>query len=154
MTAAIDTDRREAIDTIAGALVPAASRLTRLLLRRAPQRISRSEAGLLSSLTVGPRRITELADLEGHAQPTMTLLVKRLEQRGWVARRRDPADGRVVLVSLTADGAAALEDVRAAYRTVLRDHLAAMSDPQIAALLTATEALETLLNSLQPGDTV
>jgi DNA-binding MarR family transcriptional regulator len=147
------TDRREAIDTIPGTLVPAASRLTRLLLRRAPQRISRSEGGLLSSLAGGPRRITELADLEGHAQPTMTLLVKRLEARGWVARRRDPADGRVVLVSLTDAGTAALDDVRAAYRTVLRDHLAAMSDEQIAALLTATDALETLLSALQQGDT-
>jgi len=151
-TTSLDTDRRETIDTIAGALVPAASRLTRLLLRRAPQRISRSEAGLLSSLSGGPRRITELADLEGHAQPTMTLLVKRLEERGWVARRRDPADGRVVLVSLTDAGAAALDDVRAAYRTVLRGHLAGMSDAQIAALLTATEALETLLLALQQGD--
>ena len=149
-----DTDRREAIDAISGGLVPAASRLTRLLLRRTPQRISRSEAGLLSSLTGGPRRITELADLEGHAQPTMTLLVKRLEERGWVARRRDPADGRVVLVSLTDAGTAALDDVRAAYRAVLRDHLAAMSDVQVAALLTATEALETLLHSLQPGEPV
>jgi DNA-binding MarR family transcriptional regulator len=152
--ATADTDRHEAIDAISGALVPATSRLTRLLLRRTPQGVSRSEAGLLSSLTGGPRRITELADLEGHAQPTMTLLVKRLEERGWVARRRDPADRRVVLVSLTDAGMAALEDVRATYRTVLRDHLAAMSDTQIAALLTATEALETLLASLQPGDTV
>jgi DNA-binding MarR family transcriptional regulator len=148
------TDRSQTIAAISGALVPAASRLTRLLLRRSPQRISRSEAGLLSSLSGGPRRITELADLEGHAQPTMTLLVKRLEERGWVARRRDPADGRVVLVSLTDAGTAALEDVRAAYRTVLRDHLAAMSDEQIAALLTATDALETLLSALQQGDTV
>jgi DNA-binding MarR family transcriptional regulator len=146
-------DRHEAVDAVATALVPAASRVTRLLLRRAPQGVSRSEAGLLSALSRGPRRITELADLEGHAQPTMTLLVKRLEERGWVARRRDPADRRVVLVSLTDAGTAALEDVRAAYRTVLRDHLAAMSDAQIAALLTATEALETLLCSLQPGDT-
>ena len=152
MTVAADTNRGEAIDAIAGALVPAASRLTRLLLRRAPQRISRSEAGLLSSLTGGPRRITELADLEGHAQPTMTLLVKRLEERGWVARRRDPADGRVVLVSLTDAGTVALEDVRAAYRTVLRDCLADMPDTQLAALLTATETLEALLQSLQQGD--
>ena len=151
---ATGTDRRDAVDTISGSLVPAASRLTRLLLRRAPQRISRSEAGLLSSLSGGARRITELADLEGHAQPTMTLLVKRLEERGWVARRRDPSDGRVVLVSLTDAGTAALEDVRAAYRTVLRDHLVAMSDEHVAALLTATEALETLLSALQQGDTV
>src|SRR4051794_40122647 len=139
-------------DLITTQLVPRAAVLSRVLLRQSGAAISRSEAGVLSALSGAPRRITELADLEGHAQPTMTLLVKRLEERGWVARRRDPADGRVVLVSLTDAGTAALEDVRAAYRTVLRDHLAAMSDTEIAALLTATEALETLLHSLQPGD--
>ena len=151
--APVPADRHEAIDAVAGSLVPAASRLTRLLLRRAPQRISRSDAGVLRALTNGPRRITELADLEGHAQPTMTLLVKRLEERGWVARRRDPADRRAVLVSLTEAGTAALEDVRAVYRTVLRNHLVALSDEEIAALLIATEALETLIEALQQGDT-
>jgi DNA-binding MarR family transcriptional regulator len=146
-------DRREAVDAVATALVPTASRVTRLLLRRAPQGVSRSEAGVLSALRGGPRRITELADIEGHAQPTMTLLVKRLEQRGWVARERDAADGRVVLVSLTGAGTAALEELRAAYRAVLRDHLAALPDEQIAALQIATEALESLLDALQQGDT-
>ena len=146
-------DRREAVDAVATALFPAASRVTRLLLRRAPQGVSRSEAGVLSALRGGPRRITELADLEGHAQPTMTLLVKRLERRGWVTRERDAADGRVVLVSLTGAGTAALEELRAAYRAVLRDHLAALPDEQIAALRIATEALESLLDALQQGDT-
>jgi len=146
-------DRNEAVDAVATALVPTASRVTRLLLRHAPQPVSRSDAGVLSALSRGPRRITELADLEGHAQPTMTLLVKRLEQRGWVARDRDPADGRVVLVSMTDDGTAALEDLRAAYRAVLRGHLAALSDEQIAALQVATEALESLSGALRRGDT-
>ena len=145
-------ERRAAIDRVATELVPAASRMTRLLLRRTPQRISRSEAGLLSALTGGPRRITELADREGHAQPTATLLVKRMEERGWVARDRHPGDGRVVLVSLTDAGAAALEDVRAAYRAVLRDHLEAMPEADIAALTTATTALERLIDSLQQGE--
>jgi DNA-binding MarR family transcriptional regulator len=151
-TSAASLDRPAAIGRVAAELVPAASRLTRLLLRRAPRPISRSEAGLLSSLTGGPRRITELADLEGHAQPTITLLVKRMEERGLVARERHPQDGRVVLVSLTEAGAAALEDVRAGYRAVLRDHLAAMPDADIAALTTATTALEGLIDSLQQGD--
>jgi DNA-binding MarR family transcriptional regulator len=145
-------DRSAAVDAVATALVPAASRVTRLLLRRAPQGVSRSEAGVLSALSRGPRRITELADLEGHAQPTMTLLVKRLEQRGWVARERDPADGRVVLVSLTTAGTAALDDVRAAYRRILRDHLVALDGEQLAALKIATETLESLLDALQQGD--
>ena len=63
-----------------------------------------------------------------------------------------PGDRRVVLVSLTEAGAAALEDVRASYRAVLRDHLVAMSDDEIAVLLHATEALESLLGALQQGD--
>jgi DNA-binding MarR family transcriptional regulator len=145
-------DRSAVVDDVATALLPAASRVTRLLLRRTPRDVSRSEAGVLGVLGRGAKRITELADLEGHAQPTMTLLVKRLEQRGWVARDRDPADGRVVLVSLTDAGAATLEDVRAAYRAVLRDYLVGLPDDELAALQTATEALESLLDALQQGD--
>lgn len=41
---------------------------------------------------------------------TLTPLLKRLEQIGYVARRRDPADERRVLVELTADGAARRAD--------------------------------------------
>ena len=58
-----------------------------------------------------------------------------------------------MLASLTEAGHVALEDVRAAYRTVLRDHLVALSDDEIGALLTATHALETLIDVLQQGDT-
>ena len=152
MSPSTPAQRSDAIDAVAVALVPAASRVTRLLLRRATRRISRSEAGLLSALSGGPRRITELADLEGHAQPTITLLVKRMEERGWVTRERDPADGRVVLVSLNDAGTAALEDVRASYRAALRGHLVAMTDEEIAALTAATTALEALVDALQQGD--
>jgi DNA-binding MarR family transcriptional regulator len=145
--------RSQEIDAVAGGLVPAASRITRLLLRRATPRIPRSEAGVLRALSSRPRRITELADLEGHAQPTITLLVKRMEERGWVTRERDPADRRAVVVSLTDAGTAALEDVRASYRAALRDHLTAMTDEEIAALTAATTALEGLIDALQQGET-
>jgi len=40
---------------------------------------------------------------------TLTPLLKRLEQQGVVERRRDPADERRVLISLTDDGAALRE---------------------------------------------
>ena len=144
-------DRASAIDEVSTTLLPRASLATRLLLRRA-QRISRSEAGLLAALDGGPRRITELADREGLAQPTITLMVKRLIERGWVARERDAADGRAVLVSLTDEGLAVLEEVRADYRSALRGHLAAMSDEEVAALMTATTALQGLIEVLQQGD--
>jgi DNA-binding MarR family transcriptional regulator len=139
-------------DLIVTQLVPRAGVLSRLLLRQSGVGIPRSEAGVLSALSGAPRRITELAELEGLAQPTMTLLVKRLEERGWVARERDAADGRVVRVSLTATGNDALEQTRAGYRAVLERHLDAMSEAEVAALNTATEALGHLIDALQRGD--
>jgi DNA-binding MarR family transcriptional regulator len=137
-------------DLITTQLLPRAALLSRLLLRETP--IPRSEAGVLGTLSRGACRITELAEYEGLAQPTMTLLVKRLEERGWVARERDAADRRAVLVSLTPGGAEALEQARAGCRAVLARHLAAMSADEAAALTTATEALGHLIDALQRGD--
>src|SRR5919205_2505561 len=97
------------IDELAHALPERIWLLGRLFWRRGQRDITRTEAGLLNSLSDGPRRITELAELEGLAQPTVTLLVGRLEERGWVSRRRDPDDGRAVLVTGTDAGREALE---------------------------------------------
>ena len=140
-------------DLIITHLVPRASLLARLLLRLSDVEIGRSEAGVLSTLSRGPLRITDLAEQEGLAQPTMTLLVKRLEERGWVARERDASDGRAVLVSLSDAGATAVQDIRAGYRAVLQRHLDAMSPDEVAALTTATDALGRLIDALQRGDT-
>jgi DNA-binding MarR family transcriptional regulator len=140
------------IDHIAEHLLPRASLLSRMLLRQSGSDIPRSEAGVLGTLDRGARRITDLAEHEGLAQPTMTLLAKRLEERGWVARERDEADGRAVLVSLTPAGTAALKEMRAGYRAALQDRLRSMTDAEVAALTTATEALGSLLEALQRGD--
>ena len=82
----------------------------------------------------------------------MTALVKRLEERGWVARRRHAGDGRVALISLTPAGTAALEAFRAHYRAALAQRLAAMSDDELRELDAATEVLGRLVGDLQtPG---
>ena len=73
--------------------------LTRLLVRQVGGDLSRTEMSLLRTLSDGPRRITELAELEGLAQPTMTILIKQLEQEGLVTRTRQADDGRVVLAT-------------------------------------------------------
>src|ERR1700735_2215296 len=75
------------------------------LLRRVPRDLSLTSLATLSTLDrTGPRRITDLAVVEGITQPSMTVLVSSLERGGLVARRRDPADGRVTLVTPTAEG--------------------------------------------------
>jgi DNA-binding MarR family transcriptional regulator len=143
--------RTERVDHVVRDLVPLASQLTRLVLGTTRAEISRSEGGILRTLTAGPRRVTELAELEGLAQPTTTVLIKQLEQRGWVQRRRDERDGRQVLVSVTPEGQAALERYRAQYRARLRECIAAMSDEEIAALQDAVGALDGLVSAIQRG---
>jgi DNA-binding MarR family transcriptional regulator len=54
-----------------------------------------------------------LARLAGIAAPTATRMVDGLQERGLVTRRRDPDDGRAVLIALTAEGADALRERRA-----------------------------------------
>src|SRR3954452_11190128 len=143
--------RAERVEYVAGHLLGHAALLTRLLVRQVGPDVSRTEAGVLRTLVGAPRRITELAELEGLAQPTMTLLVQRLEQRGWVRRERHADDGRVVLVSLTDAGETTLEGFRAQVLDALRSQLDAMSDEEIAELEAATETLGSLVDALQGG---
>lgn len=144
-------DREQLLDNVSSHLLQRASLVSRLLVRRSGHRFSRTEGGVLSTLTGGPRRITELAELEGLAQPSMTLLVRRLEQRGWVERERQPDDGRVVVISITDAGTTALEEFRTQYRALLRAHIETMSDEQLTALEHATQTLGSLVDALQGG---
>lgn len=105
---------------------------------------------MLNTLTFGSRRITELADIEGLAQPTTTLLVKRLEHRGWLRRDRQDHDGRIVMVSLTPVGRDVLEDYRADFSEALRaDLVDAATTEEIDTLVSATATLESLIVLLQ-----
>src|SRR5271163_2788951 len=84
-------------------------------VRRIPRELSLTSASTLATLErTGPRRITDLAVIEGVTQPSMTTLVKVLERDGMVERRGDPGDGRVALVAVTEAGS---ELVRARWRT-------------------------------------
>ena len=142
-------NRSDQIDYVSKQLPSAAGLVARLLVRQLGGELSRTEVGLLSTLSSGPRRITDLAELEGLAQPTMTSLVKGLEQQGLVRRDRQADDGRVVLVHLTDSGAGALKDYRARVRELLGSYLAAIPDQQIEALAAATDALAQLVALLQ-----
>jgi DNA-binding MarR family transcriptional regulator len=144
-----DPKRSAQVDYISSELVSRASLLTRLAVRQVSGKLSRAEAGVLKTLSSGPRRITELAELDGLAQPSVTLMVRRLEEEGLVARERDAEDGRVVMVCLTASGAAALEEVRAQMTVALREYLVGMSDEQIDALVSAADALQELIDLFQ-----
>jgi DNA-binding MarR family transcriptional regulator len=139
------------IDELAHALPERIWLLGRLFWRRGQRDITRTEAGLLNSLSEGPRRITELADLEGLAQPTVTLLVGRLEERGWVTRNRDPDDRRAVLVSHTPSGLSALEQMRSESRAMMHEHISSLDAHEVHSLVAANDALAALVEQIQQG---
>jgi len=141
--------RSAQIDYVASELVSRAALLTRLLVKQVDAELSRTELGLLRTLSDGPRRITELAELEGLAQPTTTILIKQLEQERLVLRERRSDDGRVVLVDLTKNGHVALDDYRERVREALGEYLAEISDEQVDQLAAATETLAQLVTLLQ-----
>jgi DNA-binding MarR family transcriptional regulator len=118
-------------------------------MRSGSRELSRTEAGLLTTLAGGPRRITELAETEALAQPSISKLVDKLEARDLVTRERAEDDGRVVVVSISAEGLLRLEAARSQIRSLLRRTLFALEDEELAALVTAGEVLERLIQTLQ-----
>jgi DNA-binding MarR family transcriptional regulator len=147
-----DNERAERIDYVAEHLLSRSALLVRMLVRQVRNtKISRTEGEVLIILSDGPRRITELAELEGIAQPTMTLLVKRLQENGWVAREGLAADGRVVMITITDAGRAAVEAFRAQFMIAMRADLQELPDQQLTALCVATETLGSFVDELQKG---
>jgi DNA-binding MarR family transcriptional regulator len=145
------SQRSEAIDLVAGTLLARANRLTRLLMRSGAHELSRTEAGVLSTLVDGSRRITELAATETLAQPTVTQLVDKLEGRGLVTRGSAADDRRVVMVAISDLGRRRLEELRAVIRASMREALADLPDAELTELAHAAETLGGLIEKLQPG---
>jgi DNA-binding MarR family transcriptional regulator len=123
------------------------ARLTQLLRANA-----RSRSGVAALLTLrrlddeGPLRITDLAAAELVAQPTMTGIVRRLEQDGFVTRTPDPRDARAARIALSDAGRDELAAVRAARAAVLQERLDRLDDDARAALVAALEPLDQLLS--------
>ena len=115
--------------------------VTVLMMRHVPaDGLSFTAAATLSSLQRrGPQRITALATAQRVTQPSMTQLLRRLEDAGLVARVADPTDGRVVLVELTAAGDQTVRDRWNTRLEHLDKALRTLSDEERARLQHAAE---------------
>jgi DNA-binding MarR family transcriptional regulator len=92
----------------------------------------------------GPQRLCDLFAPEGVSQPAMTQLVTRLEKDGLAERGSDPADGRVVVVSITEAGRAVVRRRRSANAEALAERLERLPAKDRAAILAALPAMERL----------
>jgi DNA-binding MarR family transcriptional regulator len=117
-------------------------------VQRVPRDLSLTSLSTLSTLEqTGPRRVTDLAAVEGVTQPSMTVLVSGLQRSGLVERRADPTDKRVTLVALTASGSDYLRARRrigADAFVQLIDKLPAHEAEALAGAITALEHLRDL----------
>ncbi len=107
--------------------------------------LSLTAASTLRNLELnGPRRLTDLAADESVTQPAMTQLVSRLERDSLAERTTDPADGRVVLVRVTAAGTAVMQRRREVRAQHLADLLSTLDEDDERLIKAALPALERL----------
>jgi DNA-binding MarR family transcriptional regulator len=128
------------------ALSQAVHRLSRRLRKRADLHLTPSQISALTTVERhGELRLGELARLEQIGKSSMTRLVFKLEEAGYLHRWVDPADGRVSMVSVTDQGTDVLRAARSRQQTYLLRQFEALDGTDQAALLAAVAALEKLL---------
>ncbi len=91
----------------------------------------------------GGERSTRLAQRLAVAKPTLTALADGLVAAGYARRAAEPGDRRVVRLTLTEAGQAALDQADAAYGAWLTDLLTATDEP--ATVLAAFGLLDSAL---------
>src|SRR5882757_11078895 len=122
------------------------------VVRARSRELSLTAASTLATLErTGPRRLTDLAVNEGVTQPSMTAVVTQLEDLGLAERRRDPGDGRVVLVAITRAGKQYLRSMRRAGASVFTALIDKLAEEDVAALIAALPALRHLLELAGEG---
>jgi DNA-binding MarR family transcriptional regulator len=89
----------------------------------------------------GEVHMSELVHVLGVSVSTVSELVDRLVEHGYVARRDDPADRRQVVVSLTPDGAALVDRFRDLSGAQIRALLERLSPDDLAAIDRGVRAL-------------
>jgi DNA-binding MarR family transcriptional regulator len=106
-------------------------------------------AARLSALSVlvfgGPRTLGELAAAEQVRPPTMTTIVRALEDGGYIRRERDPEDGRVTRVSATKRGERVLHEGRRRRVQRLGERLANLPPHEVERIREAAALVERAL---------
>ena len=128
--------------------------LRRLRQERVASGLSLPESAALGRLDrLGDTTAADLARTEQISPQSMGATLAALEQRGLVQRRRDPKDGRRVLLSVSEAGRAELRSKRSArgdqFAAALRD---AFSQDELRTLHAAAPLLERLAERVRATD--
>ncbi|MEV4616538.1 MarR family transcriptional regulator [Kitasatospora sp. NPDC049258] len=110
-----------------------------------------AQVELLQTLAAAPLRVGELADRQRLAPNTVSGLIGKLLDAGFVDRQADPGDRRTARIALTDAGHQQLNDWRQAHERRLADALESLSPADREAVMLALPGLEQLARSLSAG---
>ena len=114
--------------------------------------LNRMQFGMLHVLSRHPSTLSELSKLFVLDPSSLVPVVDALEDKGFLARERDPNDRRRVLLRLTDSGAALLETVDSGHEDdVFVKGLAQMGEGKTQQLL---DLLRELVHNFPDGDTI
>ena len=147
----LDADELETWLALVGLFVRLPAELDRQLRRDSG--IGHFEYQVLARLSDAPDRTLRMGALAALAEgslPRLSQAARRLEDRGWISRAPDPADGRSTLATLTEAGMAKLEEAAPghveAVRTLVFDPL---TKPQLEHLRTIGQRI---VRAIDPDD--
>ena len=140
---------RPSSSSLAGTLRDAVGRLgRRMRAERAATDLSLGQWAALGTLDRhGSLTPSELADHEKVTPPSMTRIIARLEDHGYVSRTPDPEDRRQVLVTATDAGRSLLAEDRRRKDAWLAQRLRTLDASDRAVLVSALPLLEKLSRS-------
>jgi DNA-binding MarR family transcriptional regulator len=124
----------------------ACMRISRRVRFESTQLVAPNQLSVMARLEENALTPRELAAIECVSPPSMTRTVAGLVERGLVARRQDPLDGRQVFLSLTEQGLLALRETRRKRDAWMSARLKGISEQEREVLVKASVILTRLAN--------
>ncbi len=128
-------------------VIPKVMRVLASEIRQEPRGLAPAHFRLMFMLAERPRSLTELADSQSVSLATMSNSISVLVERGWVVRRKDPADRRKLALEITPRGRAVLREVHSRAEKRLDELLAHLSTEQCQDLRQGLELLNSVFAS-------
>jgi DNA-binding MarR family transcriptional regulator len=142
-------NRKTLIDRIDRLIHLIAGKFSREVAQAIEGTMSVSEFLVLRMLAqTGPSRVSQIARKMQITASAVTFLTDKLADKELILRKRDEADRRVVLVSITEKGARVLEELEALRRAAAERMLEGLSDSELSGIVAI---LEKLAGSIAPA---
>lgn len=110
------------------------------------------EVLLLELARTGPRIQAQLSEALGCEPPSITLMVRKLEDSGLICRKSAPSDGRASIVELTDSGKALAEQVKQLWCTLAEETVNGLPTQDVANLPGILKAVTDNVDTRFQGD--